>query len=101
MVSSVKLQKPPILRTANAGVTHAHTKRNVGFVSPGHLVGCGSGSKGCNFLLLAAATRETVSTRAALHAGTWTEMARQARSFWLSRQLLFSKDVIKSGTFAR
>ena len=37
--------------------------------------------KSRNFLLLAGTARKTLSTRAALHARTWTEMARKAPSF--------------------
>jgi hypothetical protein len=56
-------------------------------------VGSGSDTKGRNFLLLARTTRETLSARAALHAGTWTEMARKAWSFWLSKRLHCPKSI--------
>jgi hypothetical protein len=46
-------------------------------------VGSHSCTEGRNFLSLARITRETLSARAALHAGTGTEMARKARSFRL------------------
>ena len=58
-----------------------------GFVSPDPLVGAGSGAEGRNLLMLAGTARETVSARTALHARTWTKMARKARSFWLSSDL--------------
>jgi hypothetical protein len=56
-------------------------------------VGSGSDTKGRNFLLLARNTRETLSARAALHAGTWTEMARKEWSFWLSKRLHCPKSI--------
>ena len=53
--------------------------------------GLGSGAEGRNLLLLAGTARDTVSARTALHARTRAKMARKARSFWLSSDLLGPK----------
>src|SRR4029079_5231159 len=50
-------------------------------------MGCSETTESRNFFLLAGTARKTLSTRAALHARTWTEMARKAPSFWLMSSL--------------